>query len=86
MNHMRVWTEEGIDENKRLRACASWIGSMRIFIRKAWLVRDKPILKYPAWNCVRIEDEDWIWMQFDSVLVIETSIANSSSGSGCCFS
>jgi len=86
MNHARVWTEEAIDENKRLRARASWIGSMRIFNRKAWLVREKPILKYPAWNCVRIEEIDWNWIPFDSVLEIEIYIVNSTWGCGCCFS
>ena len=69
-NHRRVWTEEGMDENKRLRACASWIGSMRIFNRTAWLARDKLILKYPAWNCVRIEDKD-IGFGFEACNLIE---------------
>lgn len=54
-DHRRVKAVEGINENICLRECVSWIGSLRIFHSKAWLERDRLILKYPAWKFLRMK-------------------------------
>lgn len=82
-DHRRVKAAEGINENTRLRACASWTGSMRIFHSKAWLERERVILKYPASIFVKMGDkedkEDWICiidLGFDWAFVIRSSIGS----------